>query len=142
MQVIFFADVNETNYQAFKENSRLTVPFGDLPTAMIKIIDRCLQGDIPSPFPDQPATRYSAKLNLATGLFTVMETSNYSTIDHMCIVLTKGNDQAIKEYLASRLQLSMDTAEDRKKQIAGLRQDMQAASDQRAQLDAELQKYR
>jgi hypothetical protein len=142
MQVIFYADVNEANYQRFKENSRLTVPFGDLPTAMIRIIDRCLQGDIPSPFPDQPATRYSAKLDLTTGLFTVMETSNYSTIDHMCIKLTEGNDQAIKEYLASRLQLSMDVAEDRKRQIAGLRRDMQAATEQRADVDRELQNYR
>jgi hypothetical protein len=40
--------------------------------------------------------------------FTVNEDTTFSKVVHLNIKLTKGDDQAVKDYLSSRLRLSMD----------------------------------
>lgn len=108
LQTLFYVDVHEENFQAFKANSKLTVSFAQFPHTFINLINRCLQGPVPSNFPGNPNVTFGAHLDLDSEYFTVNEDTTFSKVVHLNIKLTRGDDQAVKDYLSSRLSLSMD----------------------------------
>ena len=134
LQVLYYLDIHEGNFQQYKENSKLTVAFGGFPGVAIDLIERCLQGPVPSNFANKPDVTFGARLDLQTCIFTVFEDTTFSKVEHMSIQLTCGDDHAIKHYLASRLELSMQVADTRGTLISELKQEVHVEKTERASL--------
>lgn len=72
-----------------------------------------------------------------------MEDNHFSDeITQMTIELIRGDDQAVKEYLASRLELSMNIAHDRAELIEQLKTEQSNSQTRLQALDEELQEHR
>ena len=72
-----------------------------------------------------------------------MEDNHFSDeITQMTIELIRGDDQAVKEYLASRLELSMNIAHDRAELIEQLKIEQNSSQTRLQALDEELQEHR
>ena len=118
------------------------VPFGGFPDVVIHMISRCLKGPVRSNFDGKPDVSYTAHLNLETGVFMVEENMYFSTAVLMRWHLTRGDDQVIKDYLSSRLELAMRISASRAIHISGLNQEMEELKQEQAQTSFELTEFR
>lgn len=57
-------------------------------------------------------SKYIAKLDTNNGIFSIIECNNFKQLTHISLSLQQGNDNAIKSYLASRLELYMNKYND------------------------------
>lgn len=109
--VIYYIDASEANFSALKEEHKLSIPFNDLSRILIELIERCLVDSFPRLNSQTPPTSFTSRLNTETCMFSVIERTHYSNeVVHMSLPLTKGDDQSIKEYLASRLELQLSVS--------------------------------
>lgn len=121
--VIYYIDASEATFSALKEEHKLSIPFNDLSRILIELIERCLVDSFPRLNSLTPPTSFTTRLNTETCMFSVIERTHYSNeVVHMSLPLTRGDDQSIKEYLASRLELQLSVSASQANNIRDLRQ--------------------
>ncbi len=102
------------------------------------MLERCLLGPITTPLSSFPIT-YAARLNVADGLFSIVEKTHYSNeVVHFSLPMTRGDDKAVQEYLASRLELSLSVASRQSHNILQLNATLQNEVEQKEQYLQEL----
>ncbi len=110
----------------------------NIPKVVIEMLERCLLGPITTPLSSFPIT-YAARLNVADGLFSIVEKTHYSNeVVHFSLPMTRGDDKAVQEYLASRLELSLSVASRQGHNILQLNATLQNEVEQKEQYLQEL----
>ena len=99
-------DIDKTNYPEFQRNQQISVELSVFPSKVIQYFEYCLEGPILKSATKGVST-YSAKLETATGSLSIIESTDVKPVVHIKLPFVRGNDQAVKDYLASRLALAL-----------------------------------
>eukprot|EP00392_Amoebophrya_sp_AT5.2_P001363 g1365.t1 len=128
--------LGESDFHALKNEQRLLVDFQQFPSQLVKLLDETKRGPPPpSPayntsFVSSPGTLGAsiggggaifAVLNVVSGheaLFSITESNQFRELQHLSLHFRKGNDAAVKEYLAAKLQDYIGQKEELAKQLA------------------------
>ena len=124
-----------------RDHHRLSVPLAKFHEVVIEMLNRCLCGPILTPLSPIP-TNYSARLNMEDGLFTVVERTHYSDVIHLSLPLIKGDDKAVQEYLAARLELSLVSGNQQSATINNLKSKLAQEKELKERSMAELHELR
>jgi hypothetical protein len=100
-------DVGERTFGSLQKDQNISVKFDDFPVNLIELIEYCLRGPIVGATPNLTSS-YRARLDVTTKVFSIIEAKHFNNVTHISLHLECGDDQAIKEYLASRLALSLE----------------------------------
>lgn len=87
---------------------------------------------------DSSTSTFIAKLDLTTGIFSVVEANKFKQLTHISLLLKPADDQAIKMYLASRLALILNMNKKHAMSIEDLRSRLVLEEDNNQQLSNEL----
>lgn len=87
---------------------------------------------------DSSTSTFIAKLDLTTGIFSVVEANKFKQLTHISLLLKPADDQAIKMYLASRLALILNMNKKHTMSIEDLRSRLIIEEDNNQQLSNEL----
>jgi spindle assembly abnormal protein 6 len=87
---------------------------------------------------DSSTSTFIAKLDLTTGIFSVVEANKFKQLTHISLLLKPADDQAIKMYLASRLALILNMNKKHAMSIEDLRSRLSIEEDNNQQLSNEL----
>lgn len=87
---------------------------------------------------DSSTSTFIAKLDLTTGIFSVVEANKFKQLTHISLLLKPADDQAIKMYLASRLALILNMNKKHALSIEDLRSRLVLEEDNNQQLSNEL----
>lgn len=87
---------------------------------------------------DSSTSTFIAKLDLTTGIFSVVEANKFKQLTHISLLLKPADDQAIKLYLASRLALILNMNKKHAMSIEDLRSRLIIEEDNNQQLSNEL----
>lgn len=87
---------------------------------------------------DSSTSTFIAKLDLTTGIFSVVEANKFKQLTHISLLLKPADDQAIKMYLASRLALILNMNKKHSMSIEDLRSRLSIEEDNNQQLSNEL----
>eukprot|EP01038_Epipyxis_sp_PR26KG_P013519 gene13519-18137_t len=117
---LFYLDVGEQDFHSLKREQAILVEFNVFPLKLIELIELCLHSTNMSnnlietksmhtvmSFDNSPST-FIAKMDITTGIFSIIEANVFKQLTHISLALHAGNDNAIKLYLASRLTLTLD----------------------------------
>lgn len=136
--IIYYIDICEGNLVTLRDEHKLSVPMNNIPKVVIEMLERCLLGPITTPLSSFPIT-YAARLNVVDGLFSIVEKTHYSNeVVHFSLPMTRGDDKAVQEYLASRLELSLSVASRQGHNILQLNATLQNELEQKEQALQEL----
>eukprot|EP01032_Pedospumella_encystans_P029226 gene29226-33009_t len=136
--IIYYIDICEGNLVTLRDEHKLSVPMNNIPKVVIEMLERCLLGPITTPLSSFPIT-YAARLNVVDGLFSIVEKTHYSNeVVHFSLPMTRGDDKAVQEYLASRLELSLSVASRQGHNILQLNATLQNEVEQKEQALQEL----
>eukprot|EP00926_Amoebophrya_sp_RCC4398_P017132 GSA120T00015101001.1 len=156
--------LGESDFHALKNEQRLLVDFQQFPSQLVKLLDETKRGPPPSPhhnqsFVSSPGTlggsiagggpgAIFAVLNIVSGheaLFSITESNQFRELQHLSLHFRKGNDAAVKEYLAAKLHDYMGQCQDLQTRIgiadsdnARLRDQEASARQQAEQMKMEL----
>ena len=123
---IYDFDVGEQDFPQFKRDQCILVDFHVFPQKMIELLELCLKSTQQGEVVDEEASAFTspstftAKLDLHSGVFSVIESNKFKQLTHICLPLRQGDDAAIKLYLASRLALTLDIAKRQHREIDSL----------------------
>jgi len=87
---------------------------------------------------DSSTSTFIAKLDLTTGIFSVVEANKFKQLTHISLLLKPADDQAIKMYLASRLALILNMNKKHAMSVEDLRSRLVLEEDNNQQLSNEL----
>jgi len=110
------------------------------PTKLIELVELCHAAE--SQVQENSPQSYMPKLDLSTGVLSVVETNMFKQLTHISLQLRPGNDAAIKGYLASRLSLSLSVNRRLSKELEGAQQSLSAVEVERGEIASELQEIR
>jgi spindle assembly abnormal protein 6 len=85
---------------------------------------------------------FTTKLDAASGTLSIVESNMFKQITHIVLHFTQGNDEAIKMYLNSRLQFTLDFARSQAKEILQLASTTQSQSSETHAMEQELSDLR
>jgi hypothetical protein len=116
------------------------------PLKLLELIELCLSTahlsqPTSSPSSEQPSL-YTAKLDIKSGVFSIIESNKFKQITHICLPLSLGDDNAIKMYLASRLSLVLDISKRQTREINTLQHQLESQIDTNQTLNHELKELR
>ena len=138
--------MGEQDFPIFKREQSILVDFHVFPLKLIELIELCLSTaatmSITGSPPSEQTSFYNAKLDLSTGIFSIIESNKFKQLTHICLHLKLGNDSAIKMYLASRLSLVLDVSKKQSKEIYHLQQQLTQQTDTNTQIYSELNDLR
>eukprot|EP01031_Cornospumella_fuschlensis_P032505 gene32505-39300_t len=145
---LYYFDVTEADFSAFKRDQSIVVDFHVFPRKMIELFDLCLRS-VSGPltiasedatlFFEHAQSSYLCKLDLETCVFSVVEANKFKYITHITLPLRLGDDSAIKMYLASRLTLSLEIASTQQASITTLQSSLETLQKETQELQAQLQ---
>jgi spindle assembly abnormal protein 6 len=131
---LYLLDVGEQDYHLLKRDQALLVEFPSFPTKLIELIDLCLETEnakenthhhvdesmqnavseekeeiivVTENLMNSTISSFISKLDVSTGVLSVVETNKFKQLTHINLQLRQGNDAAIKAYLAARLKLAL-----------------------------------
>lgn len=123
-----------------KRDQSLLVEFNVFPTKLIELVEQCFAAE--SQAQESGFQSYMPKLDLATGVLSVVETNMFKQLTHISLQLRPGNDAAIKAYLASRLSLTLAMNRRMTKDLEGVQEILNVAETQKEEIANELQEIR
>lgn len=99
-----------------------------MPTKVIELLEHCIassstvtSGDTAASALNEDSSIYTAKLNITTGVFSVILSNHFNNVLTLNLQMIAGDDSAIKSYLAARMNLSLDTNRRQGMEIAMLK---------------------
>ncbi|CAD7926756.1 unnamed protein product [Amoebophrya sp. A25] len=128
--------LGESDFHALKNEQRLLVDFQQFPSQLVKLLEETKRQVSPIPatpahgvnqsFVSSPGTlgcsvnggaggAIFAVLNIVTAheaLFSITESNQFRELQHLSLHFRRGNDAAVKEYLAAKLQDTMNSKSD------------------------------
>ena len=87
---------------------------------------------------DSSTSTFIAKLDITTGIFSVVEANKFKQLTHISLLLKPGDDHAIKMYLASRLALILNMNKKHALNIDDLRSRLKIEEENNQQISTEL----
>jgi len=132
--------VGEHDFHLLKRDQSLLVEFNVFPTKLIELVEQCFAAE--SQAQESGFQSYMPKLDLATGVLSVVETNMFKQLTHISLQLRPGNDAAIKAYLASRLSLTLAMNRRMTKDLEGVQEILNVAETQKEEIANELQEIR
>ena len=138
---LYYMDIGHSNFAALQRDQQLSVELNVFPSKLIHYIELCLRGPSMSNTANSPST-FSAKLDTATGSFSIVESTDFKQTTHISLPFTRGNDQTVKEYLAARLALSLQVSCNQAASIDRLTEQLEAISNVKEEMAAELHTLR
>lgn len=141
---LFHADISDSSFPQFKRDRGIACELADLPKMVIGLFHSIVR---PAGTPDlvhgSTTTRYTAQFVASTGLFSIhQQASNGLCSIIFSFMLTAGSDQAIKEYLAARLTLSLASIEQQAERINQLDNFQQALRQSELKMLEEIEQMR
>ena len=122
---LYTLDVGETDYHQLKHDQSLVVNFDVFPSKLIDLIELCVSS--PPSSSSSLLSTFNVHLDTNTGILSVTETNGFKHLTHLSLHLKRGNDTAIKSYLASRLALTTSIAGRYARDLEGLGRDLEDA---------------
>jgi len=150
---LYLLDVGEQDFHLLKRDQSLLVEFNVFPTKLIELVELCFAGEssqaqtqAQAQQQDAAATTqqssYMPKLDVSTGVLSVVETNMFKQLTHISLQLRPGNDAAIKNYLASRLSLSLSTNRRLAEELSVKSSALSIVEVEKSEVVAELQEIR
>jgi len=137
---LFLLDVGEQDFHLLKRDQSLLVEFNVSPTKLIELVELCFAAE--SQAHENAPQSYMPKLDLSTGILSVVETNMFKQLTHISLQLRPGNDAAIKAYLASRLMLSLTVNRRLNRDLEGVQETLTTVESERGEMASELQEIR
>lgn len=108
---LFLLELTEQDFPNLKRDQSILVDFSAFPAKLIELLLLCQTDPCEISEDDQASTAgardsissYAVKLDVTSGLFSIVESNRFKQLTHISLQLRPGNDAAIKAYLASRL---------------------------------------
>eukprot|EP00397_Hematodinium_sp_SG-2012_P012634 GEMP01012810.1.p1 GENE.GEMP01012810.1~~GEMP01012810.1.p1 ORF type:complete len:625 (+),score=132.32 GEMP01012810.1:75-1949(+) len=90
---LFTLTLGESDFHALKSEQRLLVDFQTFPEKFLEMLQ------------DVPERLYAALVmqNNQEAHFSLVESNQFRELPHLCLKFRKGNDEALKEYMSSKL---------------------------------------
>lgn len=117
------------------------------PLKLLELIELCLSTatlnqPVSSPSSSEQPSLYNAKLDIMTGIFSIIESNKFKQLTHICLPLRLGDDNAIKMYLASRLSLVLEHSKRQTREIITQQKHLESQRDTNHILNHELKELR
>jgi hypothetical protein len=115
---LYYFVITEQRFAVYKREQEILVDYNVFPLKIIELLDLC--NDKSKRGPNDSS--YMSKLNLSTGILSIYESNKFKQIKHIELPLREGDDAAIKQYLSSRLSLTLKESRDQKYEISKLKE--------------------
>jgi hypothetical protein len=89
-----------------------------------------------------PQSTYTAKLDISSGHLSIIESNKFKQLTHISLPLRRGDDAAIKLYLASRLALTLEVSRRQHRDLEALSDRLHADELTHAALSVEVNQLR
>jgi spindle assembly abnormal protein 6 len=123
-------DLGEPDFHVLRREQSIVVDFLAFPAKLIALLHHCCAGSNRG-----GGSVFGAKLDSASGLFSVIESNEFKNLTHISLLLRPASDSTLKNYLAARLDMSRDEA----KRLASLLREANLAEESSTRRISQLQ---
>ncbi len=148
---MYILDVGEQDFHQLKRDQSILVEFNIFPSKLIELIDLCTLSS-PSELQStssindksslSSSSSYTVRLDESTGILSIVEANMFKQLTHISLQLRLGDDNAIKSYLAARLQMTTSLARELKNDLNSTQQKLKMEQTQKQQIVIEIQELR
>jgi spindle assembly abnormal protein 6 len=148
---LYILDVGEQDFHQLKRDQSILVEFNIFPSKLIELIDLCTLSS-PSELQStssindksslSSSSSYTVRLDESTGILSIVEANMFKQLTHISLQLRLGDDNAIKSYLAARLQMTTSLARELKNDLNSTQQKLKMEQTQKQQIVIEIQELR
>mmetsp|Transcript_12986 Transcript_12986/g.19568 ORF Transcript_12986/g.19568 Transcript_12986/m.19568 type:complete len:694 (+) Transcript_12986:209-2290(+) len=133
---LYTLDVGEHDFHNLKRDQRLVIDFSGFSKKFIDLVLQCIQRQSIST--SSYTSTYMAKLDLTSGVFSVIEVNEFNHVNHLSLQFRPGTDAAIKSYLASSLKLALSKCAGLSNEVMTLKEECNDLERSGSDMSAEL----
>jgi spindle assembly abnormal protein 6 len=106
---LYTLEIGEHDFHNLKRDQKLVTDFAGFTKKFIDLIRLCInRGERSADSShDSISPCYISKLDMTTGVFSIVQVNEFNHVNHLSLQFRPGNDASIKLYLASSLQLAL-----------------------------------
>lgn len=141
---LYTLEVGEHDFHNLKRDQKLVIDFAGFSKKFIDLVklctnrsDRMAEGSFES-----FSSSYLAKLDMTTGIFSVVQINEFNHVNHLSLQFRPGNDASIKFYLASSLQLALSQGASLRSDVSMLETDVDRLGRENSLMMEELRSLR
>lgn len=95
-------DVGEQDFHLLKKDQSILVDFPMFASNLIELLNLCREKQ-------EGQSHFTAKLELASGIFSIIETNSFKKNVLISLILRPATDSTLKAYLSSRLRIALQS---------------------------------
>jgi spindle assembly abnormal protein 6 len=148
---LYTLDIGEHDFHNLKREQHIVVDFLGFPAKFIAMVELCFRhqqrqaernsgGD--SAVSRDHASHFVTKLNLTSGILSIVEVNEFNHVSHLNLQFRPGSDDSIKAYLSSSLKFATEAKTRLTRQGAELAGDLRGRQEQLEAVSNELRLLR
>jgi spindle assembly abnormal protein 6 len=118
---LYYFVITEQRFAVYKREQEILVDYHVFPLKIIELLDLCSDKSKRG----SNESSYMSKLNLTTGILSIYESNKFKQIKHIELPMREGDDAAIKQYLSSRLSLTLNVKGELEDAISKLKEKLE-----------------
>lgn len=132
--VLHTLEVTEDDFQSLKTEQSILVDYNTFPSKIIELLDAC----IACASDDQPKFSCTLSVHSDRSVLSIIETNPFKALTHIALRFQPGDDVAVKEYLAERLNESRETSRSLRSNLDSTRSEAESLRSECSRLGDEL----
>lgn len=136
---LFLQEMTENDFQYLKRAQAILVDFAAFPAKLVDLVDQCRlearEAD------DVVGSSFSARLELNTGVLSLIESNMFKQLTHISLQLRPGNDNVVKFYLSARLEIALNEIKRQNEQVRVLSTDLEISHEKNRKLNRDMTEF-